>query len=85
MVNGFKGDNGQFSGRETGRERSRGSLKKDNNENKAIVSRVSFSPMLGVEVAGSVHHGKWDKKDEYDLTLFAIDGALQRGPFELHG
>ena len=41
--------------------------------------------MLGVEVAGSVHHGKWDKKDEYDLTLFAIDGALQRGPFELMG
>ena len=41
--------------------------------------------MLGVEMAGSVHHGKWDKEDKYDLTLFAIDGALQRGPFELMG
>lgn len=84
VVNGFTGDNGKFS-EGNGTRKSRGSLKKDQNENKAIVSRVSFSPMLGVEVAGSVHHGKWDKKDKYDLTLYAIDGALQRGPFELMG
>ena len=84
VVNGFTGDNGQFRDG-NGTRGSRGSLKKDNNENKAIVSRVSFSPMLGVEVAGSVHHGKWDKDDNYDLTLFAVDGALQRGPFELMG
>lgn len=84
VVNGFVGDNGQWS-EAAGTRKSRGSLKKDNNENKAIVSRVSFSPMLGVEVAGSVHHGTWDKKNEYDLTLWAIDGALQRGPFELMG
>lgn len=84
VVNGFVGDNGQLNDG-AGTRSSRGSLKKDNNENKAIVSRVSFSPMLGVEVAGSVHHGKWDKKDEYDLTLFALDGALQRGPFEIMG
>ncbi len=84
VVNGFTGDNGQFS-EGSGTRSSRGSLKKDNNENKAIVSRVSFSPMLGVEVAGSVHHGKWDENDDYDLTLWAIDGALQRGPFELMG
>ena len=84
IVNGFVGDNGQWS-EAAGTRKSRGSLKKDNNENKAIVSRVSFSPMLGVEVAGSVHHGKWDKKNKYDLTLWAIDGALQRGPFELMG
>ncbi len=84
VTNGFTGDNGQFS-ESAGTRKSRGSLKKDNNENKAIVSRVSFSPMLGVEVAGSVHHGKWDENDEYDLTLWAIDGNLQRGPFELQG
>ena len=79
VVNGFNGDNGRFSDANATRK-MRGSLKKDNNENKAIVSRVSFSPMLGVEVAGSVHHGKWDENDDYDLTLWAIDGALQRGP-----
>ena len=84
VVNGFTGDNGQFRDG-NGTRGSRGSLKKDNNENKAIVSRVSFSPMLGAEVAGSVHHGKWDKDDNYDLTLWAVDGALQRGPFELMG
>ena len=95
VVNGFVGDNGQLNVGElqadgslkggSGTRGSRGSLKKDNNENKAIVSRVSFSPMLGVEMAGSVHHGKWDKEDKYDMTLWAIDGALQRGPFELMG
>ena len=84
VVNGFVGDNGQLNDG-SGTRASRGSLKKDNNENKAIVSRVSFSPLLGVEVAGSVHHGKWDKDDKHDLTLWAIDGALQRGPFELMG
>ena len=84
VVNGSNGDDGKLS-ENNGTRKIRGSLKKDNNENKAIVSRVSFSPMLGVEVAGSVHHGKWDKKDKYNKTLFAIDGALQRGPFELMG
>lgn len=84
IVNGFVGDNGQWS-EAAGTRKSRGSLKKDNNENKAIVSRVSFSPMLGIEIAGSVHHGKWDKKNKYDLTLYAIDGVVQRGPFEIMG
>lgn len=86
VVNGFQGDNGDFSVEEgSGLRSARGSFQKDNNENKAIASRVSFSPVLGVEVAWSVHHGKWDKHDKHDLTLWAIDGALQRGPFELMG
>ncbi len=63
----------------------RGSFKKDNNENKAIVSRVSISPILGVEVAGSIHHGKWDDRGKNDLTITAVDGLLQRGPFEIMG
>ncbi len=86
VTNGFVGDDGQFSVEEgSGLRSARGSFQKDNNRNKAIVSRVSFSPVLGVEVAGSVHHGKWDKNDEHDLTLFAIDGNLQRGPFDIQG
>ncbi len=84
VVNGPDGHNGQFS-EKNGMRKSRGSNKKDNNENKGIVSRVSLSPMLGVEVAGSVYHGKWDDKDKYAMTLFALDGNLQRGPFELMG
>ena len=86
VVNGFQGDNGDFSVEEgSGLRSARGSFQKDNNENKAIASRVSFSPVLGVEVAGSVHHGKWDKNDKHDLTLFAIDGNLQRGAFDIQG
>ena len=86
LTNGFSGDNGQFSVEEgSGLRSARGSFQKDNNRNKAIVSRVSFSPVLGVEVAGSIHHGKWDKNDEHDLTLLAIDGNLQRGPFDIQG
>ncbi len=85
VVNGFRGDKGGRISEGSGNVRGRGSLKNDNNENKAIVTRVSFSPRLGIEVAGSMHHGKWDKDDEHDLTLLAVDGNLQRGPFEIQG
>jgi len=70
---------------EGGYRGNRGSFKTDNNENKAIVSRVSVSPFLGIEVAGSVHHGKWDDEARKDMTIWAIDGLIQRGPFELLG
>ncbi len=86
VVNGFDGDDGQFSDEEgSGLRSARGSFQKDNNNNKAIVSRVSFSPMLGVEVAGSIHHGTWDAASQHDLTLLAIDGNLQRGAFDIQG
>ena len=83
VTHGFTGDGKISEG--SGFRSARGSFKKDNNDNKAIVSRVSFSPILGVEVAGSIHHGKWDKAEEHNLTLFALDGNLQRGPFEVQG
>ncbi len=89
LTNGFAGDNGQFSVEEgSGTRSARGSFQKDNNRNKAIVSRVSFSPRLGIEVAGSIHHGQWNKEDDPEdhyLTLLAVDGNLQRGPFEIQG
>ena len=89
LTNGFNGDDGQFSVEEgSGLRSARGSFQKDNNRNKAIASRVSFSPMLGVEMAGSVHHGQWNNEDEPEdhyLTLLAIDGNLQRGPFDIQG
>lgn len=90
VTNGFDGRNGQLR-ESNGTRGSRGSLSRDRNENKAIVSRISFSPVLGVEVAGSVHHGQWNdeadvyKGKEHNLTLTAIDGNLQRGPFEIQG
>ena len=84
VVNGFTNKKAPLS-EANGTRKSRGSLSTDNNENKAIVSRISFSPVLGVEVAGSVHHGNYDSDDENAVTLWAVDGALQRGPFELMG
>ena len=88
IVNGFAGSGGKNAGfisESSGMRSARGSQQKDINENKAILSRVSFSPMLGIEVAGSVHHGKWDRDNQYDMTLAAIDGVVQRGPFEIMG
>ncbi len=91
VTNGFRGDedsdgNTFINITESGGLRSaRGSFKEDDNGNKAIVSRISVSPFLGVEVAGSIHHGAWDQEGKKDLTLLAVDGNLQRGPFELQG
>lgn len=90
VTNGFDGRNGQLRDA-NGTRGSRGSLSRDRNENKAIVSRISVSPVLGVEVAGSVHHGQWNDEadvyngEEHNLTLLAVDGNLQRGPFEIQG
>lgn len=88
IVNGFAGSGGSNAGfisESSGMRSSRGSQQKDINSNKAILTRVSFSPVLGIEVAGSLHHGKWDRDDQYDLTLMAVDGVVQRGPFEIMG
>ncbi|UCH91444.1 MAG: hypothetical protein JSU60_01630, partial [Nitrospirota bacterium] len=88
VTQGFDGgssaDGGSTFG-EGGYRGNRGSFKTDNNENKAIVSRISVSPILGVEVAGSVHHGKWDDESDHNMTIWAVDGLLQRGPFEILG
>ncbi len=88
VTQGFDGGSSASGGStfgEGGYRGRRGSFKKDNNENKAIVSRVSVSPFLGIEVAGSVHHGKWDNEADHNMTIFAVDGLIQRGPFELLG
>ena len=69
----------------SGMRSSRGSFKSDNNENKAIVSRISVSPFLGVEFAGAIHYGKWDNQANKSLTTLAVDGLFQRGPFEVLG
>ncbi len=84
VVQGFDGDKTLFS-EQDGVSKSKGSQKSDNNENKAILSRVAFSPFLGVELGGSIHHGKWDDASDKDLTITALDWTLQRGPFEIIG
>ena len=87
VVQGFKGQEGMNTliTEKDGLRKARGSQKTDNNENKAILSRVAFSPILGVEVAGSIHHGTWDDLSDKYLTITALDWTLQRGPFEIIG
>lgn len=58
----------------------------DLNNGKAVVGRVAFSPMLGIEVAGSGYYGNGAPNSSYNpLSIFAVDWTLQRGPFELIG
>ena len=70
----------------------RGSAARDPNDNKSVVGRIAFSPMLGIEVAGSGHYGLWNNvgaggvnnASDY-IGIYALDWTLQRGPFEVIG
>jgi hypothetical protein len=58
----------------------------DINNGKAVMGRVAFSPILGVEVAGSGYYGNGAPNSSYNpLSILALDWTLQRGPFELIG
>jgi hypothetical protein len=57
----------------------------DNNNGKAVVGRVAFSPFLGVEIGGSGYFGSYDPNSKRPLSIWAVDWTLQRGPFELIG
>jgi hypothetical protein len=58
----------------------------DNNNGKAVVGRVAYSPMLGVELAGSGYYGNSAPNGNYNpLSIMALDWTIQRGPFELIG
>jgi hypothetical protein len=68
-----------------GLRNARGNTRTDNNTNKGVVGRVAFSPILGIEVAGSGAHATYNAESDRRLTLYAVDMTLQRGPFELIG
>ena len=57
----------------------------DINNGKAVSGRVAFSPMLGVEIAGSSYYGNQSPTSYNPLSITAIDWTLQRGPFEIIG
>ena len=58
----------------------------DINNGKAVVGRVAFSPMLGVEVAGSSYYGNAAPNGNYNpLSITALDWTFQRGPIEVIG
>jgi hypothetical protein len=96
VVNGFQSQTSggaPISPSDTNGLRSvRGSMARDPIDNKAVVGRVAFSPMLGIEVAGSAFYGQWNNKgpggvnnrSDY-IGIYALDWTLQKGPFELIG
>src|SRR6185295_18033938 len=57
----------------------------DINSGKAVAGRVAFSPMLGVEIAGSSYYGNQSPSSYNPLSITAIDWTLQKGPFEVIG
>jgi len=57
----------------------------DNNNGKAVVGRLAFSPLLGVELGGSGFFGSYDPQSKRPLAIWALDWTFQRGPFELIG
>jgi len=59
----------------------------DINNGKSVVGRLAYSPMLGVEVAGSSYYGNASNNAQNyaPLSITALDWTIQRGPFELIG
>jgi hypothetical protein len=57
----------------------------DINNGKAVSGRLAFSPILGVEVAGSGYFGNQSPSSYNPLSIFAVDWTFQKGPFELIG
>lgn len=79
VVNGFNGATA------TNIRNGRGSHKADNNEQKAVVGRLNYSPMLGLDLGASAHRGAYDDAGDHALTIFALDGDFNRGPLQLKG
>ncbi|MFO0732807.1 MAG: hypothetical protein U0361_17905 [Nitrospiraceae bacterium] len=57
----------------------------DINNGKAVSGRMAFSPMLGIEVAGSGYFGNASPYSYNPLSIMAVDWTLQKGPFEVIG
>lgn len=65
----------------------RGNARRDNNNARAFVGRLGFSPALGVGLGASVHTGRYtDLVNESEgVTILAFDGQYTLGPVEFMG
>ena len=86
-VNGMSQTAGAIT--DLGTRGARGSVSRDRDDNKAVVGRLAFSPMLGIEIAGSGYHGTYKPSagpvGTGRISIFALDWTLQKGPFEIIG
>lgn len=78
----------------TGTRDARASLEDDNNNDKAVVGRVSVTPWEWLTVGVSGYHGRWTSShhgmgapsaalSSEDVSGYALDLFARRGPFEL--
>ena len=79
IINGL-----DFGFSDTGLGASRGSLKSDNNNSKALVGRWLISPALGQEIGLSGYYGKYNNSNDA-ITGGAIDLLSVWGPLEFVG
>lgn len=86
-VNGMSQTAGAIT--DLGVRNARGSVSRDRDDSKNIVGRLAFSPMLGIEIAGSGYYGQYKPAAgttaSGSIGIYAVDWTLQRGPFELIG
>ena len=78
----------EANGTSQGRQRTcQGFDGADINNGKAVVGRLAYSPMLGVEVGGSSYYGNANNNGSNyaPLNITALDWTLQRGPFQVIG
>ena len=66
----------------TGFKSARPSLKTDNNGDKAFVGRLGISPMLGLEIGGSVYNGKFSDGGTDGALLVGTDFFYKLGQYE---
>lgn len=90
--NGVQQGPGQVITALNGMRNARGSAARDPNDAKSIVGRLAYSPMLGIEVTGSAYHGLYNNRSgngvnniNGNVSMYAVDWTLQRGPWELIG
>ena len=69
---------------DTGFRSARGSLKADNNQNKALVGRLNISPVLGQEIGLSGYWGEYNTAGD-DIKGSALDWLSNLGPFKWTG
>jgi len=68
---------------DTGLSGARNSLKTDNNDNKALVSRLTASPFLGHELGLSGYWGKYNNGNTDAISGIGVDTFNTFGPLEI--
>ncbi len=81
MINGLTDG---FSAGAGGTRDARGSFEKDNNNNKAVVGRLNFSPMIGQDFGVSGYYGSYDDSSN-GIGAAAVDWDMSAGDFQFLG